>query len=89
MLELLMKYSGITAIIVYSFILFLILKFAPKKEEEPQEKEEVREIKPQTVSASPLDTSDEDAVVASLIASIEYHNETHRNVRVVSVREVR
>ena len=50
MLELLMKYSGITAIIVYSFILFLILKFAPKKEEEPQEKEEVREIKPQTVS---------------------------------------
>ena len=89
MWDFLMKYSGITAIIVYSFILFLILKFAPKKEEEPEEEEEIEETKPQAVSVSPLDPSDEDAVVASLIASIEYHNETHRNVRVVSVREVR
>ena len=87
MLELLMKYSGITAIIVYSLILFLILKFRKPtvKEEEPEEEEQ-----PQPVSenVSRLDPDDEDAVVASLIASIECHNETHKDVRVVSVREV-
>ena len=87
-MELLAKYSGITAIIVYSLILFLILKF--RKPEEKEEEEEAEEEKPSYVqeSVSPLDPDDEDAVVASLIASIECHNETGKNVRVVSVREV-
>ena len=87
-MELLAKYSGITAIIVYSLILFLILKF--RKPEEKEEEEAVEEETPSYVqeSVSPLDPDDEDAVVASLIASIECHNETHKNVRVVSVREV-
>ncbi len=89
MLELLMKYSGITAIIVYSLILFLILKF--RKPEQSQEEEQEKESEPSYAgeSVSPLDPGDEDAVVACLIASIECHNETRKNVRVVSVREVR
>ena len=88
MLELIHTYSGIFAIIVYSLILFLILKFRKPevKEEEPEEKEQ-----PQPVSenVSRLDLNDEDAVVASLIASIEYRNEVKKDVRIVSVREVR
>lgn len=89
MLELLAKYSGITAIIVYSLILFLILKF--RKPEQAREEEREEESAPSYAgeSVSPLDPNDEDAVVASLIASIECHNETKKNVRVVSVREVR
>lgn len=87
MLELIQNYSGIFAIIVYSLILYLVLKFRKpeKKEAEPEEE------KPQTVteSVSRLDLSDEDAVVASLIASIEYRNEVKKDVRIVSVREVR
>ena len=81
-----MKYSGITAIIVYSFILFLILKFRKPEKVENEEQEEEPSVEPERLS--PLDTADEDAVVASLIASIEAHNETKKNVRVVSVREV-
>ncbi|MBQ3384807.1 MAG: hypothetical protein IJG59_06295 [Erysipelotrichaceae bacterium] len=88
MLELIHTYSGIFAIIVYSLILFLILKFRKPtvKEEEPEEEEQ-----PQPVSenVSRLDPNDEDAVVASLIASIEYRNEVKKDVRIVSVREVR
>ena len=85
MLEFISNYSGIVAIIVYSFILFLILKFR-KPEEAEEEKEEEPAFEPERLPQ--LDLNDEDAVVASLIASIEAHNETHKNVRVVSVREV-
>lgn len=86
MLELIHQYSGIVAIIVYSFILFLILKFRKPEQEEEEETEEKPSLEPERLS--PLDLNDEDAVVASLIASIECHNETHKDVRVVSVREV-
>ena len=86
MLDIISRYSGIFAIIVYSLLLYLFLKFKPKKKAE-KEAEEVRHEEKST-SANPLNLDDEDAVAASLIASIEYHNETHKNVRVVSVREV-
>ena len=85
MLDIISRYSGIFAIIVYSLLLYLFLKFKPKKKAEKEAEEVTEEKNP---SASPLNLDDEDAVVASLIASIEYHNETHKNVRVVSVREV-
>ncbi len=86
MLELMMKYSGITALIVYGFALFLFLKF--RKKEKPAERTAEPEATEKFSGGDPLDLSDEDAVVASLIASIECHNETGKNVRVVSVREI-
>ena len=36
----------------------------------------------------PLLEEDEDAVVASLVATIEYHNETKKDVHVVSIKEI-
>lgn len=36
-----------------------------------------------------LDLNDEDKVVAALIASIDYRNETKKNIQVLSVREVK
>lgn len=36
-----------------------------------------------------LDLNDEDATIAALIASIDYREETKKNIRVVSVKEVR
>ena len=44
----------------------------------------------QTVSsspASPLNINDEDAMVACLVASIDYRNETKKNIQVISVKE--
>ena len=78
MLEVLNKYSGIIAILVYSMILFVIMKIKRNKAEE-EEKEN---------AAVSLDLNDEDATVACLVAAIECRNETHKNVRIVSVREV-
>lgn len=36
-----------------------------------------------------LNLDDEDAVVAALVASIDYRNETKKNIQVVSVKEVK
>ncbi len=36
-----------------------------------------------------LDIDDADAVAAVLVASIDYRNEIHQNVKVVSVKEIR
>ena len=84
-MELLSNYSGICAIIVYSIILAFILKFSGKKEE----KETETEIEEETQRTfMPLDLDDEDAMAACLVAAIECRNESHKNVRIVSVREV-
>jgi len=88
MMEFISNYSGIVAIFVYSAILAVILKLRPKKQAEAEE--EVEEEAPVTRTVTErLDLNDEDAVVASLIASIDYREQTHKNVRVVSIREVR
>lgn len=87
MFELMMKYSGITAIIVYSILLYLLLKLTARKRK-PEEKQLEPAQTERAPQASPLDLQDEDATVAALIASIECHSETGKNVRVVSVREI-
>lgn len=54
--------------------------------------EEVKEEnKEETVKNlyNPLDINDEDALVAALVASIDYRNETHKNIKVLSVKEVK
>ena len=85
-MELISQYSGIFALIVYSLILALVMKIARKKKnsEEPVKEEET--VVERTLT--PLNIEDEDALVACLVASIECRNEEHKNVRIVSVREV-
>ena len=39
--------------------------------------------------SSKLNVNDEDAVVASIVASIDYRNETKKNIQVISIREVK
>ncbi len=43
---------------------------------------------PVSAAGSPLDINDEDATVAALVASIDYREETGKNIRVVSVKKV-
>ena len=71
------NYSGIIAIIGYLLLLFVFLKLRKRKKTE-----EVTE------EAQPLDLNDEYKTVAALVAAIECRNEEHRNVRVISVKEV-
>lgn len=88
MMEFISNYSGIVAIFVYGLLLALFLRFKPARPEEPEEEEQEEEAVTRS-AAERLDLNDEDAVVASLVASIDYREQTHRNVRVVSIREVR
>ena len=89
-MELLAKYSGITAIIVYLFIFWVYFQFRKSRKtvEEPVE-EAVRTAPVAAEERYPLDINDEDATVAALVASIEYRQEKGTDVRVLSVREVR
>ena len=84
-MELISRYSGIFAIIVYSLILWLVLKIAESRR---KSEEDLKEETPVQRSVTPLNLNDEDATVACLVAAIECRNECHKNVRIVSVREV-
>ena len=77
MKELWDKCSGIMAIIGYLLLLFVFLKLKKKKKPEQVVEE-----------AEPLDLNDENKTVAALVAAIECRNEEHRNVRIISVKEV-
>ena len=83
-MDLLMKYSGITAIIVYSAILFLLLSLPKKKKEEKKEESNTDT----DWIYERLDQDDEDALVASLVAAIECRKQYHRNVQVIGVRRI-
>ena len=84
--ELMKQYSGITALLIYLPLLFAILRLRQINREKAERKTEA--VIENHNEKMPLDTEDEDAVVASLVASIDYHDVTHQNVRVVSVRKV-
>ena len=86
--------AGVCMAIVFLMLILLCLivsafKYLPKKEEK---KETV--VKPQPVVSAPQkaftmdDIKDEDMMVAALVATIDYHNETKEDVRVVSVKQI-
>ena len=88
--------AGVCIAIVFLMLILLCLivsafKYLPKKEEK---KETVVKSQPQPVVSAPQkaftmdDIKDEDMMVAALVATIDYHNETKEDVRVVSVKQI-
>ena len=83
------KYSGLIALGILLVLLVVFIKYqANHMEEEEEQEEPVVKASEVKTNAAPLDLNDEDALVASMIASIELRNETHKNVQVLSVRKV-
>ena len=84
---------AVVSILMVFMILVLIIfltELVAKAMGNDEEKEEtVVETKAVTPSVEHLDLNDEDATVAALIASIDYRNKTKKNIRVVSIREVK
>lgn len=87
--------AGVCIAIVFLMLILLCLivsafKYLPNKKE--VKKETV--AKPQPVVSAPQkaftmeDIKDEDMMVAALVATIDYHNETKEDVRVVSVKQI-
>lgn len=80
LLNLIKNYSGIFALLIYLIILIVIISINKRRNK--------KSITINSKEYKTLDLNDENAVVASLIAAIECRNEYHKNVKVVSVREV-
>lgn len=83
---------AVVSILMVFLILVLIIfltELVAKAMGNDEEKEETVKTKAVTPSVEHLDLNDEDATVAALVASIDYRNKTKKNIRVVSIREVK
>lgn len=82
----------LSIVMVFVVLLIIILLTELVSKAVPAEKEaaiETNASTERTTTSSPLNVNDEDAMVACLIASIDYRNETKKHIEVKSVREVK
>ena len=75
--------------LILVLIIFLTELVAKAMGNDEEKEETVVETKAVTPSVEHLDLNDENATVAALVASIDYRNKTKKNIRVVSIREVK
>lgn len=80
--------SILMVFLILVLIIFLTELVAKAMGNDEKEEEAVVEA-PVTPVVSHLDLNDEDDTVAALVASIDYRNKTKKNIRVVSIREVK
>ena len=70
-------------------IVALFKYIAPKEEAKTESKKTVLSpVVPAQKAFTIEDIKDEDMMVAALVATIDYHNETNKDVRVVSVKQI-
>lgn len=81
--------SILMVFLILVLIIFLTELVAKAMGNDEEKEETVVETKAVTPSVEHLDLNDENATVAALIASIDYRNKTKKNIRVVSIREVK
>lgn len=81
--------SILMVFLILVLIIFLTELVAKAMGNEKEKEETVVKTKVVTPSVEHLDLNDEDATVAALVASIDYRNKTKKNIRVVSIREVK
>lgn len=81
--------SILMVFLILVLIIFLTELVAKAMGNDEEKEETVVETKTVTSSVEHLDLNDEDATVAALVASIDYRNKTKKNIRVVSIREVK
>lgn len=76
----------ILAVIV--LITYYVGKGINKASEKASNKKVIEKVAQPTTN-NPLDLTDEDAVVASLVASIDYRAKTKKDIKVVSIKEIK
>jgi len=87
--------EGLMISIFSVFIVFILLGFIAfsiqllKYIQEKPKQSEVFIEKASQKSFELSDIKDEDMMVAALVASIEYYEETKENVRVISIKEIK
>ena len=86
-LAILLVFSILAIIIASTFYIGKGIEKYSKKEA-PQ-KQEVVATKVENENKQIADLSDEDAIVAALVASIDYRNEIKKDIKVVSIKEIK
>ena len=89
--------SILAIVLVFSILAIIIaVTYAIGKAIEKKTNENSQQAQKETVSTTTtqtnnvkLDLSDEDAVVATLVASIDYREKTKKDFKVISVKEIR
>lgn len=82
-------------IIVFGMLALLwgivaLFKFFALKEKTGEKQEVAKPIVSAPQKAFTMaDITDDDMMAAALVATIDYHNETHQNVKVVSIKEIK
>lgn len=83
---------ALLSIVMVFFVLLVIIiltelisKLAGKDDETKEVSTSIQTVA--SAPASPLNINDEDAMIACLVASIDYRNETNKNIQVISVKE--
>ncbi|MDD6302123.1 MAG: OadG family transporter subunit [Bacillales bacterium] len=92
-------YAVISILMVFAILLIIIgvttLVFkitglwSIKKELETKKKEQLSIKDPIQEEIKPIEITDEDMMAAVLVASIDYQNEINKDVRLVSVKEIK
>lgn len=86
----------VCVLIVFAMLALLwgivsLFKFiAPKKKQQNQEvKQSVSQVEAPKQAIKLVDIKDEDMMVAGLVATVDYHEETKKDVRIVSIKEIK
>ena len=78
---------SIVMVFVVLLVIIVLTELISRLAGKDEEQEETQETFTSTKEALPLNINDEDALVACLVASIDYRNETKKNIQVISVKE--
>ena len=94
--------EGGLVVLICMIIVFLMLallwgivalfKFISPKKKEENKDENANVVLPQVEPTKPFtmeDITDDDMMAAALVATIDYHNEIHEDVRVISIKEIK
>ncbi len=72
----------LSLIVLITWLVFKVISGVTAKAKPP--------VVPVAASAQPVNTAlDEDATVAALVASIDYRNETKKDIKVISIKEIK
>ena len=80
-----MVFLILSLIIFITWVVNIVIQKCVKT---PAKKEEAAPIPAVNTAVKP-DLNDEDAMIATLVASVDLRNETHKNVKVISVKEIK
>lgn len=81
-ISILLVFALLALIIAITYVISIVINKYSKKETKLAEPEKT------DTETKPVNLEDEDARIAVLIASIDYRNETKKNIKVKSVKEI-